>query len=124
MVWFGEQTQMNPTFRLAVEVCNTSAEELQRHIFQHFTDIILQHLENTREEHDFDEIRVGCTLIQCMHKYCSDTLLLIIPQLEEEMQVNDSQMGRMKRYPPMWNRGRTITTPRFVLHLLMRLRSW
>lgn len=121
MVRFGEQTQTNPTFRLAVEVCNAAAEKLQRHVCQHFTDIILQHSEDMREERDFDEIRAGHTLIQRMHKYCSDILLLVIPQLEEEMRVDDSQIrllatetlgemyaskngsGLMKKYPSTWN---------------------
>ena len=117
----GGQTQTNPTFRLAVEVCNAAAEKLQRYVCQHFTDIILQHSEDMGEERDFDEIRAGHTLIQRMHKYCPDILLLVIPQLEEEMRVDDSQIrllatetlgemygdkngsSLMKKYPSTWN---------------------
>lgn len=73
------------------------------------------------EERDFDEIRAGHTLIQRMHKYCPDILLLVIPQLEEEMRVDDSQIrllatetlgemygdkngsSLMKKYPSTWN---------------------
>ena len=84
LVW-----QTNPTFQLAIEVCNAAAEKLQRHVCQHFTSIILQHSEDMREERDFDDIRAGHMLIQHIHKYCSDILLLVIPQLEER-QVDDS----------------------------------
>lgn len=104
-----------------MEVCNAAAEKLQRHVCQHFTDIILQHSEDVGEERDFDEIRAGHMLIQRMHKYCPDILLLVIPQLEEEMRVDDSQIrllatetlgemyadkngsGLRKKYPSTWN---------------------
>jgi sister-chromatid-cohesion protein PDS5 len=100
-----------------VQVCNATADKLQRHVCQHFTDIIVA---NSNHE-DFDEIRVAHELIKRLHHSCPGLLHSVIPQLEEELRVDDvtlrsiatQTLGEMfadkggsdlvKKYPATWN---------------------
>jgi sister-chromatid-cohesion protein PDS5 len=100
-----------------VQVCNATADKLQRHVCQHFTDIIVS---NSNHE-DFSEIRVAHELIKRLHHSCPGLLHGVIPQLEEELRVEDATLrliatqtlGEMftdkggsdlvKKYPATWN---------------------
>ncbi|KAI0264684.1 armadillo-type protein [Gloeopeniophorella convolvens] len=107
----------NPAYRLAVQVCNTTSDKLQRHICQYFTEIIVQH---TPEE-ELDDVRKAHELVKQLNKSCPSLLHLVIPQLEEELRVEDltlrcmatqvlgemfSDKGGMdlvRKYPTTWN---------------------
>jgi sister-chromatid-cohesion protein PDS5 len=98
-------------------VCNATADKLQRHVCQHFTDIIVA---NSADE-DFSEIRVAHELIKRLHHSCPGLLHSVIPQLEEELRVEQPTLrliatqvlGEMfadkggpdlvKKYPSTWN---------------------
>ncbi|KAG6907699.1 hypothetical protein DXG01_007755 [Tephrocybe rancida] len=104
-------------YRLAVQVCNETADKLQRHVCQHFTDIIVA---NSRDE-DFSEIRTAHELIKRLNHSCPGLLHSVIPQLEEELRVEEvtlrliatQALGEMfgdkggaelvKKYPTTWN---------------------
>ncbi|KAG6901443.1 hypothetical protein C0995_011956 [Termitomyces sp. Mi166 len=104
-------------YRLAVQVCNATADKLQRHVCQHFTDIIVA---NSQDE-DLDEIRAAHELIKRLNHSCPGLLHSVIPQLEEELRVEDVNLrmiatqvlGEMfgdkggaelvKKYPTTWN---------------------
>lgn len=104
-------------YRLAVQVCNATASKLQRHVCQYFTDIVVAH---SRDE-DFAEIRVAHDLVKRLHRSCPSLLHSVIPQLEEELRVEDLNLrliatqvlGDMfgekggpdlvKKYPTTWN---------------------
>lgn len=106
----------NPAYRLAVQVCNATADKLQRHVCQYFTDIIVQH---SREE-EYDEIRTAHDLIKRLNRTSPTLLHNVVPQLEEELRVEDVQLrtlatqvlGEMladkggadlvRKYPTMW----------------------
>ncbi|KAI0047729.1 cohesin-associated protein Pds5 [Auriscalpium vulgare] len=108
----------NPAHRLAVNICNATADKLQRHVCQYFTDIIISH---TPAESDLSEIRDAHELIKQLHRSCPGLLHSVIPQLEEELRVEDVQLrtlatqvlGEMygdkggadlvKKYPTTWN---------------------
>ncbi|KDQ08190.1 hypothetical protein BOTBODRAFT_118968 [Botryobasidium botryosum FD-172 SS1] len=107
-----------PAYRLAVDVCNATADRLQRNVCQYFTDIILQHTPS--EDAELDEIRTAHQLIKELHKSCPALLLNVVPQLEEELKIEDLQLrllatqvlGEMfadkgggelaKKYPSTW----------------------
>ncbi|KAF8067855.1 armadillo-type protein [Lyophyllum atratum] len=72
-------------YRLAVQVCNATADKLQRHVCQYFTDIIVA---NSRDE-DFSEIRTAHELIKRLNHSCPALLHSVIPQLEEELRVEE-----------------------------------
>ena len=106
-----------PAYRLAIQVCNATATKLQRNVCQYFTDIILQH----SEDEDFDEIRKAHDLIKRLNRSCPSLLHNVVPQLEEELRVEEAQirlmatqvLGEMfaekggadfmKKYPTTWN---------------------
>ncbi|KAH0581979.1 hypothetical protein H2248_011642 [Termitomyces sp. 'cryptogamus'] len=104
-------------YRLAVQVCNATADKLQRHVCQHFTDIIVA---NSQDD-DLDEIRAAHELIKRLNRSCPGLLHSVIPQLEEELRVEEVSLrliatqvlGEMfgdkggpelvKKYPTTWN---------------------
>jgi sister-chromatid-cohesion protein PDS5 len=106
-----------PAFRLAVQVCNATADKLQRHVCQYFTDIVVSH----SEEEEYEDIRTAHELIKQLHRSCPALLHSVLPQLEEELRAEDAQLrqivtqvlGEMladkgggdliKKYPSTWN---------------------
>lgn len=106
-----------PAYRLAVEVCNATSDKLQRHVCQYFTDIIVQHSQNE----DFDEVRSAHELIKRLNHSCPSLLHNVVPQLEEELRVDEVQLRQMatqvlgemfadnaggdleKKYPSTWS---------------------
>jgi sister chromatid cohesion protein PDS5 len=106
-----------PAHRLAVQVCNATSDKLQRHVCQYFTDIIVTH----SQDEEFDEIRAAHELIKHVNRSCPSLLHSVVPQLEEELRVEDVQLrliatqvlGEMfsekagadavKKYPTTWN---------------------
>ncbi|PVF91902.1 hypothetical protein CPB86DRAFT_777592 [Serendipita vermifera] len=87
----------NPAFRLAIEVCNASSDKLVRPVSLYFTDTIIQHTYSDGEEggdddaggSDFDTLQAAHTLVKRLHKYCPKLLLSVIPQLQEELAVDN-----------------------------------
>lgn len=75
----------NAAYRLAVGVCSATADKLQRHVCQYFTDIIVQH----SEEEEMDDIKRAHDLIQKLNRACPALLHNVIPQLEEELRLED-----------------------------------
>ncbi|KAI0698060.1 armadillo-type protein [Cerioporus squamosus] len=80
-----------PSYRLAVQVCNATADKLQRHVCQYFTDVIV---DRAREE-DYDEVKTAHDLIQQLNRACPSLLHNVVPQLEEELRVEQIQLRLM-----------------------------
>ena len=107
----------NPAYRLAVQVCNNTSDRLQRHVCQYFTEVIVQH---TPDE-ELDDIRKAHELVKQLNRSCPSLLHLVIPQLEEELRVEDLSLRTMathvlgemfadkggadlvRKYPTTWN---------------------
>ncbi|KAJ7135989.1 cohesin-associated protein Pds5 [Mycena epipterygia] len=104
-------------YRLAVQVCNATADKLTRYVSQYFTEIIV-----SEHEDDYAEIRTAHELIKRLYHSCPAVLPTVIPQLEEELQADDLQLrtivtqvlGEMfgdpvggveltRKYPSTWN---------------------
>lgn len=106
-----------PSYRLAVQVCNATADKLQRHVCQYFTDVIV---DRAREE-EYDEVKTAHDLIQQLNRACPSLLHNVVPQLEEELRVEQVQlrimatqtlgemfadkhgMDLVQKYPTTWN---------------------
>ncbi|KAF9652585.1 ARM repeat-containing protein [Thelephora ganbajun] len=106
-----------PAFRLATQVCNGSSTKLQRYVCQYFTDIILQH----SDEEEFEEIQKAHDLVKRLNRFCPSLLHNVVPQLEEELRVDEvsirimatQALGEMfadsggtdfmRKYPSTWN---------------------
>ena len=54
-------------------------------VCQYFTEIIVQH----PPDEELDDIRKAHELVKPLNKLCSSLLHLVVPQLEEELQVED-----------------------------------
>ncbi|KAJ7201009.1 hypothetical protein GGX14DRAFT_658721 [Mycena pura] len=76
-----------PAYRLAVQVCNSAADKLMRHVSQIFAEIIVAERDN-----DFEEIRTAHELIERLYHSCPAVLITVIPQLEEELQAEELQL--------------------------------
>lgn len=76
-----------PAYRLAVQVCNSTADKLNRHVSQYFTEIIV-----AERDDDFTEIRTAHELIKRLYHSCPSVLPTVIPQLEEELQAEELQL--------------------------------
>ena len=72
-----------PAYRLAVQVCNQTADKLQRQVCQYFTDVIV----NNSQESEFDEVQKAHSLIKRLHHACPALLHNVVPQLEEELRT-------------------------------------
>lgn len=106
-----------PAYRLVVSVCQETADKLQRNVCQYFTDLIVQHSENE----DYEQIAKAHELIKQLNRSVPQLLHNVVPQLEEELRVEDTQirvlatqvLGEMfsdkggtefvKKYPTTWN---------------------
>lgn len=80
-----------PAYRLAVQVCSQTADKLQRQVCQYFTDVIVAH---SRDE-EFEEVQKAHTLIKRLHHACPALLHNVVPQLEEELRVQETQIRVM-----------------------------
>ncbi|EKM56477.1 uncharacterized protein PHACADRAFT_207705 [Phanerochaete carnosa HHB-10118-sp] len=80
-----------PAYRLAVKVCTDTADKLQRHVCQYFTDIIVEH---SRDE-DYEEMQTAHNLIKRLNSACQALLHNVVPQLEEELRVQENQIRVM-----------------------------
>ena len=105
-----------PAFRLAVEVCNATSDKLQRHVCQYFTDNIVNHA----KDEQFDEIARCHELIKRLNAACPALLHNVVPQLEEELRVDEPEIRALatqvlsemfadpnsdleKKYPSTWS---------------------
>ncbi|KAJ6484326.1 armadillo-type protein [Mycena vitilis] len=76
-----------PAYRLAVQVCNSTADKLTRHVSQYFTEIIV-----AERDDDFTDIKTAHELIKRLYHSCPTILPTVIPQLEEELQAEELQL--------------------------------
>ncbi|KZT68344.1 hypothetical protein DAEQUDRAFT_812146 [Daedalea quercina L-15889] len=107
----------NPEYRLAVQICSATADKLQRHICQYFTEVVVEQA----HAEQFDEVAKAHNLIKRLNRSCPALLHNVVPQLEEELRVEESQLrimatqvlGEMfadkggtdfvRKYPTTWN---------------------
>ncbi|KAH8553460.1 armadillo-type protein [Umbelopsis sp. PMI_123] len=74
--------------RMAVELCKNTSEVLQRYVCQYFSDILLEAKVSDNDE-DYEQLNEAHELIQEIHRTVPDLLLNVIPQLEEEIKVDE-----------------------------------
>jgi sister-chromatid-cohesion protein PDS5 len=77
-----------PGFRLAVAVCKAAADRLQQYVCSFFTDLIVEHAESQ----DYDEISAAHDIIKHINRSCPSLLHNVVPQLEEEMRMEDAHL--------------------------------
>lgn len=118
------QRMDHPAYRLAVDVCKSTSDRLQGLVAQYFTDIIVQHDVDDDEK---DDIKAAHELIIQLNRSCPALLNNVVPQLGEELGVDDvsfrtmatQTLGEMfseiageelaKKYPATWKAWVTRT---------------
>lgn len=73
---------------MVIAVCNATADKLQRHVCQYFTDIVV----SESEGEDFEAVKEAHELVLALSRSCPGLLHSVIPQLEEELRVEDTQL--------------------------------
>ncbi|CAG8540479.1 13092_t:CDS:10, partial [Acaulospora colombiana] len=80
----------NPAaYKLAGEVCNASTEKLQRYICQYFTDVIVAAGKAGAPAEELNDFKIAHDLIKELNRTAPGLLLNVIPQLEEELKLDD-----------------------------------
>ncbi|RHZ63282.1 hypothetical protein Glove_330g114 [Diversispora epigaea] len=80
----------NPAaYKLASEVCKASTDKLQRYICQYFTDVIVAAGKSGAPAEELNDFKTAHDLIKELNRIAPGLLLNVIPQLEEELKLDD-----------------------------------
>lgn len=82
----------HPAYRLAVDVCKATSDKLQGPVAQHFTNIISQHRPDDDSDDELDDIKASHDLVIQLHRSVPALLNAVVPQLGEELGVDNEQM--------------------------------
>ncbi|KAI8925749.1 armadillo-type protein [Entophlyctis helioformis] len=83
------QKAASPTaHQIACELCQASADKLQRYVCQYFSDILVAAGKNVTDDTNPEQFRAAHRLIIDIYRAAPDILLNVIPQLEEELKVD------------------------------------
>jgi len=82
----------HPAYRLAVDVCKATSDKLQGPVAQYFTDIISQHRPDEDSDEELDDIKASHDLVIQLHRSVPALLNAVVPQLGEELGVDNEQM--------------------------------
>ncbi|CAG8774040.1 7082_t:CDS:2, partial [Acaulospora morrowiae] len=85
-----KRKEENPAaYKLAGEICNVSTEKLQRYICQYFTDVIVAAGKAGAPAEELNDFKIAHDLIKELNRTAPGLLLNVIPQLEEELKLDD-----------------------------------
>ncbi|KAJ3012082.1 hypothetical protein HKX48_006454 [Thoreauomyces humboldtii] len=80
-------------FKMATDLCNACPEKLQRYVCQHFSDAIISAGGGFEEDEDAEEAwRDAHSLILAINRASPGVLLNVIPLLDEELKVEDTNV--------------------------------
>ncbi|CAJ0745043.1 23507_t:CDS:10 [Entrophospora sp. SA101] len=80
----------NPTaYRLACDVCRAATDKLQRYVCQYFTDVIVAAEKTGTSADELNDFKTAHDLIKELNRVAPGLLLNVIPQLEEELKLDD-----------------------------------
>ncbi|KAK6092673.1 Sister chromatid cohesion protein pds5 [Batrachochytrium dendrobatidis] len=83
------QKTASPTaYQMACELCQASADKLQRYVCQYFSDILIAAGKDISDDSNSEQFISTHRLILEIYKSAPDILLNVIPQLEEELKVD------------------------------------
>ncbi|RUS17197.1 armadillo-type protein [Endogone sp. FLAS-F59071] len=106
-------------YQMAIDLCRATTEFLQRYVCQYFTDVIVAAGKSTTPTDDINDFRAAHDLVKELNKVVPGLLLNVIPQLEEELKLDDNSLRTlatqtlgdmfseqdstlMARYPSTW----------------------
>ncbi|KAI8996056.1 armadillo-type protein [Gaertneriomyces semiglobifer] len=86
------QTENPAAFKMAADLCNACPDHLQRYVSNYFGDAIIaagRGFEDENEEKDFEDAH---KLILEVHRAAPAVLLNVVPQLDEELKLDDAHV--------------------------------
>ncbi|KAJ2367314.1 Sister chromatid cohesion protein pds5 [Coemansia sp. Cherry 401B] len=96
LVQFTKRRQQdNPAaYQLASDLATNTADVLQKYIYQYFNDVIVSAAQQ-RAGGTLDDLRAAHRLILELNRAAPGTLLNVVPQLEEELSVEDVEIREL-----------------------------
>lgn len=76
------------SYRLALDTCKATSDKLQGPVAQYFTDIIVQQ----DEDEETDDVKMAHDLIIQLNRSCPALLNNVVPQLGEELAIDNVQL--------------------------------
>ncbi|KAI9265204.1 armadillo-type protein [Phascolomyces articulosus] len=109
----------DPCYIMSLEVCNSCFDTLQRRVCQYFSDALIAVSHSNGSEEETEELQKAHEIIHRVQSVVPNLLLNVLPQLEEEMKVDDYKVRCMatetvgdmfaeknttmfQRYPGVW----------------------
>ncbi|CAG8556181.1 7930_t:CDS:10 [Paraglomus brasilianum] len=88
---FDERKDENPAaYKLAYDLCNSAIDKLQRCVSQYFTHVIVSAAEKSgASQEDLNSFKSAHDLIKGLNRSVPKLLSNVIPQLEEELKLDD-----------------------------------
>ncbi|KAJ3194018.1 hypothetical protein HK101_003654 [Irineochytrium annulatum] len=92
-----ERKKANPrAFTLAVDLCNSCTDKLQKYICQYFSDVFVTASKAGRDGGaSIDDFREAHDLVLEMNVHSHGVLLYVVPLLEEELRYDDVEVRRL-----------------------------
>ncbi|KAI9100571.1 armadillo-type protein [Phlyctochytrium arcticum] len=88
-----QKKKENPAaFKLAADLCNSCPTKLQRYVCQYFSDVVVSAAQGFEDHTDENEFEEAHQLILEIYRAAPDVLLSVIPQLEEELKIDDQRV--------------------------------
>lgn len=83
----------NPSaHRIVVEVCSNTKDRLQKNVAQYFSEVILSATQEEDHDERLESLQTAHSLIVHINRVVPSLLLNVIPQLEEELRIEDVQL--------------------------------
>ncbi|OMJ22138.1 Sister chromatid cohesion protein pds5 [Smittium culicis] len=90
------QTENPAAHQMAIDLCNNTTTTLQKYVCQYFNDIIIASSKQTESDKEtITNLKTAHYLILELNKTASGILQNVVPQLEEELGVDESNIRSM-----------------------------
>ncbi|KAI7872829.1 armadillo-type protein [Spinellus fusiger] len=83
------------SYTMALDICFACTDIFQRRVCQHFTDTLMAFSRSDGSDEELEELKHVHTLIRHIHVIVPNLLLNVVPQLEEEMKVDDDHVRQI-----------------------------
>ncbi|KAG0164485.1 hypothetical protein DFQ30_009873 [Apophysomyces sp. BC1015] len=118
---FSEQnkTKNGAAYTMAFDICRNCTDTLQRRVCQYFSDTLMAVSRSDGSQEDLEELKKVHELIRMVHSVVPNLLLNVVPQMAEEMKVDEYNVRQiatrtignmiteegstlLQRYPGIW----------------------
>ncbi|OAD78951.1 hypothetical protein PHYBLDRAFT_76970 [Phycomyces blakesleeanus NRRL 1555(-)] len=83
------------SYAMALDICFACTDVLQRRVCQHFTDTLMAFSRSDGSDEELEDLKMVHSLIRHVHSVVPNLLLNVVPQLDEEMKVDDDHVRQI-----------------------------